>query len=56
MNMVKITSDNARIHLAIKTQIAAGYLKMNMHMLPPYSPQLTPVEWVFGMIKGLFRQ
>ena len=53
MDMVKITSDNARIHLAIKTQIATGYLKLNMHMLPPYSPQLAPVEWVFGMIKRI---
>ena len=43
-DMVKITSDNTRIHLAIKTQIATGYLKLNMHMLSPYSP--TCSRWV----------
>ena len=53
MDMVKITSNNTRIHLAIKMQIATGYLKLNMHIFPPYSLQLAPVEWVFGIIKRI---
>ena len=50
---VKITSDNAQIHLAKRTQIIINYLGLNMHMLPPYSPQLALVEWVFGMTKKI---
>ena len=53
MYMIKIISDNARIHLAIKTQISTGYLKLNIYMLPPYSPQLALLEWIFGMIKRI---
>ena len=50
---VKITSDKAQIHLAKRTQIIKNYLGLDMHMLPPYSPQRAPVEWVFGMTKKI---
>ena len=47
--------DNARIHHASE---ARDYLRdnnLNYIYLPPYSPDLNPIELVFGVLKRLFR-
>ena len=48
-----VTLDNASIHLTNNTKRAAEILKMKLFFLPPYSPSLAPVEWVFGMSKRI---
>ena len=48
-----VTLDNASIHLTDNTKRAAEILKMKLFFLHPYSPSLTPVEWVFGMRKKI---
>ena len=48
---LKIILDNATIHVATKTKRAAFYLELEVHWLPQYSPELAPVELVFGMAK-----
>ena len=53
---LKITLDNAPIHVSKKTQKGAEYLGIQMITLPPYSPILAPCEWVFGMSKSTLAQ
>ena len=48
---VTVTLDNARIHLTWKAQRVAHMLVMKVMWLPPYSPSLAPVEWVFRISK-----
>ena len=48
---VTITLDNARIHLTWKAQRVAHMLGLKVIWLPPYSPSLAPVKWVFVMSK-----
>ena len=43
--------DNASIHLSAFTKHVVKKLGLRMRFLPQYSPQLTPVELVFGMLK-----
>ena len=50
---ITITLDNASIHLTNKTKWAAEVLKLRLFLLPPYSPMLAPVEWVFGTSKRI---
>ena len=48
---IKITMDNAAIHVSEKTNSSASYFKLEIHWLPQYSPTLAPVELVFGITK-----
>ena len=48
---VDITMDNAVIHHSKITSKAATALELKILLLPPYSPSLAPVEWVFGICK-----
>ena len=48
---LKVTLDNAAIHLAQKTKRVAALLDLQIYSLPQYSPSLAPTEWVFGIMK-----
>ena len=48
---ITISMDNALINLAEKTRRTADLFNLRVDWLPPYSPNLAPVEWVFGMSK-----
>ena len=48
---IKITMDNAVIHVSEKTKSSASYLKLEIHWLSQYSPTLATVELVFGITK-----
>ena len=48
---VTISLDNAPIHLSSRTRRAAHIMGLRVMWLPPYSPSLAPVEWVFGLSK-----
>ena len=50
---IMVTLDNSSIHLTDNTKRAAEILKMKFFFLPPFSPSLAPVEWVFGMSKKI---
>ena len=52
-NEVIITLDNAAIHRSSRTKWAAELLKTPLHFLPPYSPNLAPTEWIFGLSKRM---
>ena len=45
--------DNASIHSSKKTSRAIAELGLRIELLPPYSPNLAPVELVFGITKNL---
>ena len=53
---ITISMDNVPIHLAEKTRRTADLLNLRVDCLPPYSPNLAPVEWVFGMSKRRMAQ
>ena len=48
---IKLVVDNASIHLSQQSKRAATFLNFEIHSLPPYSPNLSLVEMVFGMSK-----
>ena len=48
---VVITMDNTVIHHSKITLKAVTALELKILLLPPYSPSLAPVEWVFGICK-----
>ena len=48
---LKVTLDNAAVHLAHKTKSVAVHLDLIIYSLPQYSPSLAPTEWVFGIMK-----
>ena len=48
---LRITLDNAPVHVSTQTKKAAEWLGTRLILLPPYSPSLTPTEWVFGSTK-----
>ena len=48
---VILTMDNAVIHHSKITLKAVTALELKILLLPPYSPSLAPVEWVFGICK-----
>ena len=47
--------DNASIHLSTVTKQITRKLGLRMWLLPQYSPNLAPVEIVFGMLKSKLR-
>ena len=47
--------DNASIHLSATTKLITRRLGLRMWFLPQYSPNLAPVEIVFGMLKCKLR-
>jgi DDE superfamily endonuclease len=46
-----IVVDNARIHTAKITKLTAGDLSIFLVFLPPYSPDLQPIEFVWKDLK-----
>ena len=50
---VRYTLNNAPVHVSMKVKKAAEVLDMRLLLLPPYSPSLALVEWVFGMSKKI---
>ena len=48
---LRITLDNALVHVSAQTKKAAEWLGTRLILLPPYSPSLAPTEWVFGSTK-----
>ena len=51
----KLILDNASIHLSTVTKQITRKLGFRMWLLPQYSPNLAPVEIVFGMLKSKLR-
>ena len=51
-----ILMDNARIHHARLVQETLNNRRVNYAFLPPYSPQLNPIEEIFAMIKNQYRR
>ena len=47
----KILLDNAPLHSSRIVMNAVNLFRFSFYFLPPYSPCLAPVEWVFGMSK-----
>ena len=47
----KIVFNNASIHLTAETKRVWNYLGFEINTIPAYSPQLAPVELVFGISK-----
>ena len=43
--------DNARVHLSKITKASARSQELRIMTLPPYCPDMAPVEFIFGMIK-----
>ena len=43
--------DNSRAHFSTKTAATAEKLEINLVFLPPYSPDLNPVEFIWKTIK-----
>ena len=50
-----IILDNARIHTSTFSKIVISHLKLRVKYLPPYCPELAPVEHVFRAIKAKLR-
>ena len=50
---VKLMVDNASIHLSTPSKRTATFYNFEIHSLPPYSPNLSPVEMVFGISKKI---
>jgi hypothetical protein len=48
---ILIVTDNARIHKAKLTKAAAGDLAIFLAFLPPYSPDLQPIEFGWKDLK-----
>ena len=54
-NKVVVTLDNAPTHKSRLTANIANSLNLLLDFLPPYSPDLAPVELIFGAIKNRMR-
>ena len=48
---LKVTLDNTAVHLAHKTKSVSAHLDLPIYSLPKYSPSLTPIELMFGIMK-----
>ena len=53
---VCLVMDNARIHHARATTAFLHENNINHIFLPPYSPELNPIENVFGVLKARYRR
>ena len=51
----KFIVDNAAVHIAQNTKLSVIHLDCEVLWLPQYSPNLEPVEWVFGVSKRIIR-
>ena len=51
----KFIVDNTDVHIAQNTKLATIHLDCEILWLPQYSPNLAPVEWVFGVSKKIIR-
>ena len=51
----KILLDNARTHKSKLTLNVIAKLKIEVWFLPPYCPEVTPVEHIFGVLKSKLR-
>ena len=51
LKTLKVTLDNAIVHLAHKTKSVAAHLDLPIYSLPQYSLSLAPTVWVFGIMK-----
>lgn len=49
--MIVLILDNSKAHTADKTKTKARELKIKLVFLPPYSPDLNPVEFIWKSIK-----
>ena len=47
--------DNCRIHKTKEVHEAVIGTNMNFRFLPPYSPQLNPIEEYFGVLKSKYK-
>ena len=50
---IKLLVDNASIHISSESVNVWTYYDLEINSLPPYSPNLAPVEMVFGFSKNL---
>jgi transposase len=50
-----VIMDNARFHHSQVVKDALNQAGVQTHYLPPYSPQLDPIEEVFSMVKSRYR-
>ena len=48
---IQVVLDNAALHLTESTKNVAKILSIELNWVPPYSPNLSPVEMVFGVSK-----
>lgn len=48
--------DNMRIHHAKAVKAVVEELKINVTFLPPYSPDLNPIEMMWSKIKAILRK
>ena len=53
---VCLVMDNARIHHARSATAFLHENNINHVFLPPYSPELNPIENVFGVLKARYRR
>lgn len=51
-----IVLDNASIHKSHKAEVLVKSFKCNFLFLPPYSPDLNPIEKVWANIKSIIRK
>ena len=48
---IKLLVDNASIHVSSKSKLICSHYGFEINTLPPYSPNLAPVELVFALSK-----
>jgi len=48
----RIVLDNASFHQAVELKAAVELLGRKLEFLPPYSPDLNPIEISYGYVKG----
>jgi transposase len=47
--------DNARVHKTQEVAEAVVSVGLNSLFLPPYTPQLNPIELLFGRLKTIYK-